>query len=474
MRHAARRANQGRPVDTIIGSNLRPRHLWDSRVATHDTFLPESVRSAIAELWRASPRDELRASESAAFRLLVHNCRAVYGAIGGSRLEGTPSRKLQPTTLQSALLRFFRWCGAPWNDSNCLTVDDVALRLHRALLTPDVNRVYLVPLDQLRLEAPSDSLGALGNAPFGPNELRRLTRADLNQLVPVDGISRFGRQYAFPAELLDGLCWLVVTVREDAGALWKRTPLRWFHETTYGSIGETPLYEPSYPRPVEDALFVLLLTFRKLPNESPWRPFLVPWIYSFTDDPFAEPERPPEPSALTWRLVGDPPDEVALVPDQLWPFPITEQVLDELRTRQSEFEITSAPCGSYDANLSALVPYFYVRAFAENGIQEIIANLSCIEATLMRRGQRGRKGVLERFERLTDDQNAREWLKSGYRLRDRFLHSLAGSGDRVHSRELAQIRWSVTQAVREYMSFACKDRGRSREDLLGLLSQRGM
>ena len=444
----------------------------NSRMATNETFPSESVRSAIAELWRASHRDEQRACKSAAFRLLIRNCRSAYFSLKGSRLQQSFSSALQPTALESALLCFFRWCGAPWNDSNCPTADDVALRLHQALLTPDINRVYLVPLDQLRLQPrPDNLLRASENIHFGPNEVLSMTGADLRRLVPIDGISRFGPQYAFPAEQLYGLFWLVVTARENAGSLWMRTPFHWFHEATYRAIGETRLYEPSYPAPVEAALFVLLLTLAKQPTEIPWRPFVVPWIYSFTDDPFAEPQRVPELSALTWTLVGDSGDEL-LVPDQPCSFQITEQALDGLRRRQSDFETASAESGSYGANLSALVPHFFVRAFAEDGIHEIITNLSCVEATLMLRDERRRKHVYDRLAVLTGNQQAGQWLASGYRLRDAFLHSLGQPSDSVDSRELARLRWSVSQAVGQYLSFASKHRDRSRDDLLRLLSSR--
>lgn len=435
-----------------------------------ETFPPESVRSAIAELWRASHQDEQRASRSAAFRLLKQNCEAAYLAIEGSRLQRSPFNALQPTELQSLLLRFFRWCGAPWHDSNCLTVEDAALRLHRAFLTKHIDRVYLVPLDQLDLEPPPNSpLRAPENIRFGPNELRRMTSTDLHRLVPIDGINRFGPQYAFPVDQLDGLCWLVVTAHEDAGPLWKRTPLRWFHEATYGAIGETRLYQPIYPAPVEDALFVLLLAFVNEPTEAHWRPFMVPWIYSFTDDPFAEPQRAPDLSALTWTVVGEPGGE-ALVPDKLWPFQITEQALDEFRRRQLEFETVSAGSSTSDPGFGPLTQHFFVKALAMHGIDEIIANLSCLEATLKK--ERPTRPMKDRFEQLTGKKDARQWIDSGYDFRNRFLHGFGQFGDNVHSRDLARIRWCVSQAVREYLSFASKHSDRSRGDLLDMLSPR--
>lgn len=444
-------------------------------MATRATDPPESVRSAIAKLWRASLPNPQLAAQSAAFRLLVDNCRATYAAIHGSRLQQSRSSALQSGELHSAIRRFFRWCGAPWYDSDCPAPDEVALRLHSAFLTPDIDRVYLVPLDQLDLKAPTRSRSsAPEDLRFGSNVVCSMTCADLHRLVPVDGIKRFGPRYVFPADRLDGFNWLVVRVHEDAGPFWKRTPLRWFHTSKIGAIGESRMYQPTYPAPVEDALFILLLTLAKQPTETPWRPFVVPWIYSFADDPFALPQRAPEPSSLTWALVGDAPSDDTLVPDHLWQFHVTRQALDELQRRQSEFETTSAKRGASASNLSPLVQHFFVRAFAENGIHEIIANLSCFEATLMRGNERGgRRRALDRLTRLTGNQHVGQWLQSGYRLRDDFLHSLGQPSDSVDSRNLAQIRWSVCQAVREYLSFASKHPDRSRDELLDeLLSPR--
>ena len=78
-----------------------------------DLSLPESLRSAIADLWRISMGIEEKAVHSAAFRCLESTCTDIYLSIDGSRLFQKPPTVARPKELQSALLNFFRWWPAP-------------------------------------------------------------------------------------------------------------------------------------------------------------------------------------------------------------------------------------------------------------------------------------------------------------------------------------------------------------------------
>ena len=75
------------------------------------------------------------------------------------------------------------------------------------------------------------------------------------------------------------------------------------------NIGRVPVFRSTIPPKIEEALLVLLLSFVKRPDRITWAPFAIPWIYSFTDDPFSEPQRAPDPSALSWSIVGEPGEE---------------------------------------------------------------------------------------------------------------------------------------------------------------------
>lgn len=222
--------------------------------------------------------------------------------------------------------------------------------------------------------------------------------------------------------------------------------------------------------PIEDALFVLLLTFLKAPDDTPWKPFLVPWIYSFTDDQFADVSRSPDPSVLTRTLVGDPDDQFE-IPDQSESFDITNQDREEVCQRWSNFQETSNVTNPKLANFHPLTRHFFVKALIEDGIDEIVAAISCIEATLQLPNERSRTKLMKRYTHLVNDAKAAEWLNRAYKLRNDYLHSLANYTATVTWNDLAQTRWCVARAVNEYLSLASQHSELNRQDLLEQLDQ---
>ena len=272
------------------------------------SMTPERLHIVIHDLWRLSMRSEERAHRSGAFRALEDTCRSVYLSLEESRLQRASSVKVTPSVLSRALHNFFRWNGAPWFRDRTPDAAETAASLHRAFLRRSVRRTHLVPIDLLSLEHRSDvRTQDVTSIRFGPNEIVRLHRDDLARRVPVDALVRFGARYQFPTAELDGFRWLSTTRTEPAGPLERRTWL--------GLLNTVELFRSTYPMPVEDALFVLLLILLKDPRDTPWQPFRIPWTFSFTDDLFSDPVAPPDPSSLSRQIVGDEHDQFE-VPDQ--------------------------------------------------------------------------------------------------------------------------------------------------------------
>lgn len=427
--------------------------------------MPQPVRSAIAELWHTSSHTEESAFNSGAFRLLEVNSEAVYLAIEDSRLRQEPSKNAQPNELQTALRNFFRWNGAPWYGGPCPDADETALALHQAFLATEVKRTHLAPLDRLDLENPTQHPHEpVKSVRFGPNEIALLSSAALGQRVRHDALKRFGHWHQFPTEKLDDFYWLVVSKREEAGPIWERTWLGILHKT-WDEIGQVPVFEPTYPAPIEDALFVLLLSLVKDSKEAPWAPFAVPWVYSFTDDPFTDAPRAPDPSALTWTPIGHPGEEFE-VPDRSESFEINHQNLEALERRWQKLQAALARADTEQANFHPLTKHFFVKALAEEGIDEIVANISCIEATLMLKGPKGREKMEKRYKRLLGNDEAFKWLKRGYVLRDEYLHSLGDPKGTIAWKDLGQTRWSVAKAVDGYLDLTEQRGELNREALL--------
>jgi hypothetical protein len=338
--------------------------------------------------------------------------------------------------------------------------------LHAGFLMREVRRTYFVPLDRLDLEDTSKRpRGTLAEVRFGPCRIALLDKSGIAGLIPEASLQRFGDLYAWPARL-SGFYWLIIPTTEPAGPIWERSWMSILYKPV-GAIGHVPLYPTRYPEPVEDALFTVLLCLVKTPSGEPWQPFFVPWVYSITDDPFAEPPRAPNPARLTWTLVGDENDEIE-VPDRSECFKVTPEVLEA--ALQQRWERLQTASSATNANLHPLTKHFFVKALFEEGIDEIVANLSCIEATLMLPEPNGRRKMRARYKRLVRDARAEGWLEQGYRLRDDYLHSLGSPSSKITWEQLGSTRWSVVRAVDEYLACTQADAHFDRRQLLLMLS----
>jgi len=426
---------------------------------------PEPIRLAVADLWRTGCRTEEEAYRSAAFRLLESNCASIYPQIKGSRLPKHPSGDSSRKELRTALENFFRWNGTPWHSGSRPSIEETALKLHQTFLAEEVKRYHFAPLDRLDLEDSSERAHqSVENIRFGTNEIAFLRSADLGRRVRHDALKRFGRWQQFPVERLDGFYWLVTSESEPAGAIWERTWLGVLHKR-WDEIGKVPVFESTFPSPVEDALFVLLLCFSKESTDGPWEPFDVPWVYSFSDDPFADAPRAPNAEALTWTLIGHPDEEIE-APDRSESFELGRQQLDTLEQRWRVLQAALAKRETNRANIHPLTKHFFVKALAEEGIDEIVANISCIEATLMLREYRGREKMKSRYKRLVGDDAEAGWLERGYTLRDEYLHSLGHPKATISWDDLGHIRRSVAKAVERYLELTDNKVDLNREELL--------
>ena len=432
------------------------------------SIVPARLRAAIVRLWQHPATSIERIHLSSSFRALEDTCRTIYADIDASRLVREPSIRVTPSILNRTLQNFFRWNSAPWFTGPTPTADDTASSLHGAFLRQAIRRTYLVPLDRLLLEHRSTgSPNEVRNVRFGPNEIVRLQRDELAQRVPVDGLARFGPKHRFPTAELDGFFWLATDRTEPAGPIEKRTWLDLFN-AKLADVDTVELFRSTYPIPVEDALFSLLLILVKDPRQKPWQPFYIPWVYSFTDDMFSAPTASPDPSALSLDVVGDDHHQF-MVPDQSESFAFDTRQQEALQRRWSVLQELLAKVQTDDANFHPLTKHFFVKAFSEHGVDEIISNLSCLEATLMLKRDRNRKALKQRFSRLVGNNQASQWLTDAYRLRDNYVHSLADPKYKLTRTGLARTRWIVSIAVGNYLDFAIRRPTLNRSRLLSEL-----
>ena len=431
----------------------------------NDSSAPESIRAAVKNLWGLSALPEERVLRAPAFRLLEDTCQSVYVDLEDSRLEPPPAIKVTLSVLGQALRNFFRWNGAPWFADSAPDHEKTAATLHRAFLRQSVLRTYLVPLDRLSLEdRTSGSTQEVTSVRFGPNQIVRLGRGELDRRVPVDALARFGARYTFPTTDLNGFCWLTTCRTEPAGSIEKRTWLDLLN-TSLADLDTVRLFRSTFPTPVEDALFVLLLVLLKDPQEVPWQPFRVPWTFSFTDDLFSDAVTPPDPSALSREIVGDERGQFE-VPDESETLEFGIRQHEALQERWKDLETVLARVDTDDANFHPLTKHFFVKALSEHGVDEVISNVSCLEATLQLKCERNRKALTKRYKRLLANDEADDWLTAPYQLRNHYLHSLADPHGRLTWTDLARARWTVAMGVKKYLDFAIQRPKLNREQLL--------
>jgi len=307
------------------------------------------------------------------------------------------------------------------------------------------------------------------NVRFGPNKILCLEQPELAQHVPVEALASFGSRYDFPLDDLDGFYWLLTTQSEDAGAVRRRS-LFGLLDINLGDMGSIRVFRPTYPPSVENALFILLLMLLKDPGDVPWRPFYVPWVFSFTNDDFADPVLPPDASALSLTIKGDSYHQFE-VPDRSESFDMGDRQQRSLREWWEKLEVLLVHANSTEVNFHPLTKHFFVKALTDDGVDELISNLSCLEATLMLKNERGgRSKLLKRFERLVDCNDTKKWAQGAYELRDDYLHSLVDPATRTDWKGLARARWAVGMAVRKYIELASQNTGTDRTSLLNSLN----
>ena len=424
---------------------------------------PESLCIAIRNLWRASiSSEEEYVRDSREFHELEDTCRSIYLECENSRFKKPPSAKSTPSNINTVLKNFFCWNGAPWLSGPNPRARETAATLHREFLRQSVRRTYLVPLNGLYLEDPSSvDDSEITSICFGPNEVVLLDLEGIDRCVPVDALARFGPMYQFPREQLAGSYWLKTSESEPAGSMESRT----WHRILLDFMAPLRLFRSTYPEPVENALFVLLLALQKGPQDSFWEPFLIPWTYSFTDDLFSDPAVSPDPSELAYDIVGHGEYETEVPSRSLW-YEFEPSQQDSLLHQWKDLQTVLARVGNDNESFNPLTRHFFVKALSENGVDQLISNLSCIEATLQLKKDRRRVKLKNRFTRLVDNDDASEWLNSSYRLRDDYLHSLADPDKELQKAILARARWAVATAVDRYLKFAIQNPQLGRSQLL--------
>ena len=426
--------------------------------------------AAVEAVWRI-PRpgpDNLLASPT--FTALSELCHAEYGG-------GKPVFALS-TALRSLGLP----CHLPANKAELsLDPESAANAIHEAYRRKTTLRRHLCPLD-LADEMPMLSFGNACVADFSADDLIGLFKAPR--------LARNFHNQPFEAKRLAQFRWLVV---EEEIALDPRPEARAFpfmYMTFDRDFGEIDPHLGRFPPAVERALFFLLLAPWErwsTMQEVDWRGFRLPWIYTVDDDLFIRPSPPPSADSLTlepWIVQGDRGEGIELERPTVLPLDdeaasglaqFTDGAWKDLETARAT-DLFETP-----------IAHFLVRAFLADGMDEVMAHMTAIEAAVglemdhkkwLRPKPDPHKAVSSATDRVAarvgavlNDRASVQAYKDLFELRSTFVHGRAGlqkvsTSQRVMARGLAR-------GVARGLVYLALSGPRPRTDVLSDLLARG-
>lgn len=326
-----------------------------------------------------------------------------------------------------------------------LSLDEGAGAFVRAFETPTVRRTYLCPLDLA---------GDLPEMRFGDASVRHYTASELDDLFDAPRLARHYPQLPLDSRRLAQFRWLVVEEQALAVPRAGQRAMPFLYETLNRDYGAIEPHAGSHPAAVGDALFGLLLApwedWHSL--EYDWRAFSIPWIHTASDDLFVRPRSVPSADTLTWEDASHQEYDGEIIEYQR---PVHIYLDDEAEVVLAGFDpgwwVRIEAAGKTPL-FETPVRHFLLRAAFSDGMDQIMAHMTMIEAALGLRSDSGNsskprmtaKGrVAKRVELLLADPKAGVDYEAMFETRSAFVHGRAFQGtvsskDRNLARSLAR------------------------------------
>lgn len=323
-----------------------------------------SLENAVRAVWRIPAPGPDNILQHPAFLELGRLCSERYG---GGRMA---------FSLHNVLQSFGLPCGLGTRGDLALDPVVAATALDEALSAKTATRRFLCPLDL------ADDLPPLS---FGPARVAKFERDELAALFDAPRLERLYPNLPLDIERLFQFQWLVVeeVVTLDPRFEARSAPILF---TDLGrDLGEIDPHLGKFPAIVERTLFFLLLAAWEdwsTMLEVDWRGFRIPWVYTLSDDLCIRPSRPPDAETLSWepRFVTDRSGEELEIERPL------SYNLDEAAEPGLSLLTESAWQEFEDALGTPVfetpVMHFIVRAFLADGMDEVMAHMTAIEAAL--------------------------------------------------------------------------------------------
>ncbi|WP_157220457.1 hypothetical protein [Flavisphingomonas formosensis] len=396
---------------------------------------------AVEALWRVRRPGPSNLLAAPAFTAVSEVCRADYGGDKPVFALSTAVRSLGVP------------CWLPAGHAN-LSVDPLyaANAIDEAFTRKTITRRHLCPLDL------ADDLPGLA---FGTARLAKFDADELAQMFDAPRLVRNFPTQPIDAKRLAQFQWLVIEEAHEVtgGAEARAAPFMFMAMNR--DFGEIDPHLGRFPPPVEAALFFLLLAPWErwsTMQDVDWRGFRVPWIYTITDDLFVRPSPPPSPDSLTlepWIVEDRWGEEVELERPTELPLDDDARAGLALFTDGAWRELVAARSTSL---FETPIAHFLVRAFLADGMDEVMAHMTAIEAAMglemdhkrwMRpktdkhKDRSATDRVAARIAALLNDPNCVRDYRHLFELRSTFVHGRAAvkkvsTHERVMARSLAR------------------------------------
>lgn len=422
---------------------------------------------ALEALWRIPHPGPGNLFASPAFNAVSAACKQRYGNIG----------------LSSALYNILRSVGVPFalpKEQRHLagTPDQAAAAIASAFTRTSTVRRYLCPLDL------ADTLPALR---FGPCRILDVTAEELGALLDAPRLARFYPGHAVDLRRLARFTWLVVDEEAAIDPRPEARALPFMFESWDRDFGAIDPHKGHFPQPVADALFFLLLGAWEdwaSHTEIDWRGFHIPFVYTLDDDLSVRPQAPPDPDSLSWEpWIIDDEFEGQIELER----PVVLQLHDEATQelpRLDESSWRAVQAARQTSLFTTPVAHFLVQAFHVDGIDELMAHITTIEAALglqtdfrvpktdpFPRANSSRR-LQARIAALLDEKDAATRFKALFDLRSQFVHGRAGVGW-IESDQCVEARRLARRVSAALVDRASRDL-RPREEILANLLATGM
>ena len=176
---------------------------------------------------------------------------------------------------------------------------------------------------------------------------------------------------------------------------------------------------------------------------------------------------------MSWTIVGDPDQEFHQVPDQSNTIKLTEEKLECLCQRWHKFQTVLTNKAPESANFNPLTLHFFIKAFTNDGIDEIIAAISCIEATLQLPEEKGSKNSeKDATSAWSTIKTAICGLTKPISYGNKFLHSVEDIEKKIDLKILFKTRLMLVKGVDAYVNIASRRCDLNRRSLLHFLSNK--